>query len=90
MQIQEKPKTHSKKAETSSYERIPISKSLYLSLFNVFFFLDEIFYHFRKSRGPRALRTCADQGPHTVHLQNGGGATLPRILYPGLKIKEQS
>ena len=36
--IQEKPKTHSKKAETSSYERILISKSLYFSLFNVFFF----------------------------------------------------
>ena len=36
------------------------------------------------------MQTCADQGPHTVHLQNGGGATLPRILYPGLKIKEQS
>ena len=44
-----------------------ISKSRYLSLFNVFFFLDEIFYHFRKRRGPRASGTCADQGPHTVH-----------------------
>ena len=43
-----------------------ISKSRYLSLFNVFFSLDEIFYHFRKRRGPRASRTCADQGPHTV------------------------
>ena len=43
-----------------------ISKSRYLSLFNVFFFLDEIFYHFLKSRGPRASRTCLDQGPHTV------------------------
>ena len=66
-----------------------IRKSRYLIIQRIFF-LDEIFYHFRKSRGPRALRTCADQGPHTVHLQNGGGATLPRILYPGLKIKEQS
>ena len=30
-----------------------ISKSWYLSLFNVFFFLDEIFYHCWKRRGPR-------------------------------------
>ena len=30
------------------------------------FFLDEIFYHFWKSCGPRASRTCADQGRHTV------------------------
>ena len=30
------------------------------------FFLDEIFYHFRKRRGPRASGTCEDQGPHTV------------------------
>ena len=27
---------------------------------------DEIFYHFRKSRGPWASRTFANQGPHTV------------------------
>ena len=30
------------------------------------FFLDDIFYRFRKRRGPRASGTCADQGPHTV------------------------
>ena len=27
---------------------------------------DEIFYHFRKSRGPWASWTFANQGPHTV------------------------
>ena len=35
-----------------------------------YFFLDEIFYHFQKSHGPRTSRTFADQGPHSVHLLN--------------------
>ena len=58
--------TNSKKAKTLSYERMLISKSRYLSLFNVFLFLDEIFCHFRKSHRLRTLRTFTDQEPHTV------------------------
>ena len=46
-----------------------ISKSRYLSgIIQRIFFLDEIFYHFLKSRGPRASQTYANQGPHAVYL----------------------
>ena len=55
--------TRSKKAEASSYERMLISKSRYLSLFNVFFSWRNILSFSEKSR-PRASGTCADQGPH--------------------------
>ena len=41
------------------------------------FFLDGIFHHFRKSRGPRASRTCADQGPHIV-VHNEIVSKLPK------------
>ena len=36
----------------------------------MYFFLHKIFYHFRKSRGPRASLTFADQGLHSLHLLN--------------------
>ena len=43
---------HSKKAETSSHERIANQKITGSFLFSPHFFLYEIFCHFRKSRGP--------------------------------------
>ena len=55
-------KKNSKKAETSSYERRLISKSWYLSLFNVFFFSTKYFIIFRKveDQGHRRLARTKD------------------------------
>ena len=62
--------THSKKAETSSYERMLISKSRYLSLFNVFFFSTKYFIIFGKvaEQGHRGLARAKDHILYKVIL----------------------